>query len=104
MTDYKSVAAALKARIKELTNRAENIEDDLRHPLDADSSEQAVDLADDEVLIGVDDVVRQEILQARAALKRIAIGTYGICSSCGNLIDADRLKALPTAVRCIKCA
>jgi len=104
MTDYKSVAAALKARIKELTNRAEVIEDDLRHPLDADSSEQAVDLADDEVLIGVDDVVRQEILQARAALKRIENGTYGTCSSCGHPIDADRLKALPTALRCIKCA
>jgi len=87
-----------------LTNRAEVIEDDLRHPLDADSSEQAVDLADDEVLIGVDEVVRQEILQARAALQRIENGTYGICSSCGNPIDADRIKALPTALRCIKCA
>lgn len=104
MTDYRSVATALRARIKELTNRAEVIEDDLRHPLDADSSEQAVDLADDEVLIGVDDVVRQEILQARAALKRIENGTYGICSSCDNAIDADRIKALPTALRCIKCA
>lgn len=104
MTDYKSVAAALKARMRELTHRAEVIEDDLRHPLDADSSEQAADLADDEALIGVDDVVRQEILQARAALKRIENGTYGICSSCGNPIDADRLKALPTALRCIKCA
>jgi len=104
MTDYNSVAVALRARIKELTNRAEVIEDDLRHPLDADSSEQAVDLADDEVLIGVDEVVRQEILQTRAALQRIENGTYGICSSCGNPIDANRLKALPTALRCIKCA
>jgi len=104
MTDYNSVAAALRARIKELTNRAEVIEDDLRHPLEADSSEQAVDLADDEVLIGIDEVVRQEILQARAALQRIENGTYGICSSCGNPIDANRLKALPTALRCIKCA
>jgi len=104
MTGYSSVAAALTTRIKELTNRAEVIEDDLRHPLDADSSEQAVDLADDEVLIGVDEVVRQEILQARAALQRIKNGTYGICSSCGNPIDADRIKALPTALRCIKCA
>jgi len=104
MTDYSSVAKALRARIKDLTNRAEVIEDDLRHPLEADSSEQAIDLADDEVLIGVDDVVRQEILQTRAALQRIENGTYGICASCGLPIGADRLKALPTALRCIKCA
>jgi RNA polymerase-binding transcription factor DksA len=104
MTDYNSIAVALKARIKTLTNRADVIEDDLRHPLDADSSEQAVDLADDEALIGVDEIVRQEILQTRAALQRIRNGTYGICSTCGNPIDANRIKALPTALRCIKCA
>jgi len=59
MTDHNSIASALKARIKELSKRAEFIEADLRHPLEADSSEQAVDLADDEVLIGVDEVMRQ---------------------------------------------
>src|SRR6185312_17526550 len=98
------VAAALRARLKTLTQRAEAIEDDLRHPLEADSSEQAIDLADDEALAGVDDVIRQEILQIRAALVRIDNGTYGICVSCGNPIEAARLKALPTALVCSKCA
>jgi DnaK suppressor protein len=104
MTKYNSIARALRARIKELTGRAEAIEADLRHPLEANSSEQAIDLADDEVLIGVDEVVRQEILQIQAALQRIGNGTYGVCSSCGNPIDANRIEALPTALRCIKCA
>lgn len=51
------------------------IEDDLRHPLDADWSEQAVDLADHEALEGVDDVLRAEIQQIRLALLRIENGT-----------------------------
>ena len=104
MTNHQAVAETLKARLRELTGRAELIEEDLRHPLDADSSEQAVDLADDEALAGVDEVIRQEIFRINAALSRIANGTYGICSVCGGPIGAERLKALPTALRCIKCA
>ena len=67
MSDYQAVAEQLTLRLKELTNRAEAIEDELRHPLDADSSEQAVDLADDEALAGVDGVTRvPERLEKRA--------------------------------------
>jgi DnaK suppressor protein len=104
MTNYQSLAATLKARLRELTGRAEHIEEDLRHPLDADSSEQAVDLADDEALAGVDEVIRAEIRQIKTALSRIANDTYGICAECGGPIGTERLKALPTALRCIKCA
>lgn len=104
MTSHKDVEAALKERLRELTGRAETIEDDLHHPLDADSSEQAVDLADDESLIGVDDVIRQEIGQIKAALARIRSGSYGLCAACGEQIGPERLRVLPTALRCIKCA
>ena len=48
MTEYAEMAELLDARLADLLTRAEVIEDDLRHPLDADSSEQAVDLADDD--------------------------------------------------------
>jgi len=102
--NYQAVAVALKARLRELTGRAELIEEDLRHPLDADSSEQAVDLADDEALAGIDDVIRQEIRQIRGALSRIEKGTYGTCLKCGGAVDTERLKVLPTALRCINCA
>ena len=39
-----------------------------------------------------------------AALNHVAVGTYGICQSCGEEIKAARLKALPTATLCIDCA
>lgn len=36
------------------------------------------------------------------ALEKIEEGTYGICESCGQPIEAARLKALPSAVLCLK--
>jgi RNA polymerase-binding transcription factor DksA len=104
MSKYEALAKTLKAQLSELIGRAEIIEDDLRHPLDADSEEQAVDLADDEALAGVDEVLRGEISAVRAALKRIDLGTYGVCTSCGADISENRLKVLPTATLCMDCA
>lgn len=103
-SDYADLAQKLQARLGDLLQRAEVIEDDLRHPLDADSSEQAVDLADDETLEGVDDVLREEIQQIRLALLRIESGSYGTCSICGDAISRERLQARPIATRCINCA
>lgn len=104
MAAYDDMAEQLQERMKDLLGRAEFIEDDLRHPLDADWSEQAVDLADDEALEGVDEVLRAEIQQIRYALARIESGTYGFCSNCGEEIPRERLEARPIATTCIKCA
>lgn len=104
MSDYEDIAEKLRARLDDLLERTEVIEDDLRHPLDADWSEQAVDLADDEALEGVDEVLRAEIQQIRLALLRIGNGTYGTCAKCGNEISRKRLEARPIATRCIDCA
>jgi len=104
MSENSEIESALKAKLSELLGRAEIIEADLRQPLDADSEEQAVDLADDESLAGVDAVLRQEIHEIRDALLRIENGTYGVCASCGDAIGAARLAAQPTATRCIRCA
>ena len=104
MTDYGNFREGLEQRLAALLERAEVIEDDLRQPLDADFSEQAIDLADDEALEGVDEVLRHEIAQIRLALKRIESGTYGTCSQCGKDIGKGRLEARPIATRCIDCA
>lgn len=104
MTDFSGIAQQLKARLADILERSEEIEDDLRRPLDDDFSEQAVDLADDEALEGVDDVLRAEARQIRFALARIANGTYGTCANCGDTISVERLEAQPVATRCIKCA
>lgn len=102
MTDYSELERHLRARLDELIERTGVIEDDLRHPLEADLDDQAIDLADDEALAGVDDVLKQEIVQVRMALFRIENGTYGSCAVCGEEISLERLKARPIATRCIR--
>jgi DnaK suppressor protein len=47
--------------------------------------------------------IDRRIVQTRKALARIKVGKYGICESCGNMIDTDRLMAYPEATKCIKC-
>lgn len=47
--------------------------------------------------------VKEEQTQIDAALKRIEDGTYGICTNCKELIDTDRLAAIPAATLCMNC-
>lgn len=104
MTEYVQLEETLNDRLADLLARTEIIEDDLRHPLEADFSDQAIDLADDEALEGIDDVLHAEIHQIRSALKRMENGTYGTCANCGSDIPEERLMARPIATTCIKCA
>lgn len=62
-------------------------------------------LADLLVDVNLAEVTRdvQEIRAVERALKRIALGTFGICVSCGQPIERERLKAHPTANRCAAC-
>ena len=102
MSDDSELEQRLRTRLAKLIDRAEVIEDDLRQPLDADLDDQAIDLADDEALAGVDDILKEEIAQIRAALFRIEKGTYGTCAVCGEDIGQARLEARPIATRCIE--
>lgn len=37
------------------------------------------------------------------ALERIKVNNYGICTECKNLIDKERLEAVPHAKLCVPC-
>jgi len=62
-------------------------------------------LADAAAEMDVSMVMRESrVLQTiEAALARIADGSYGICTDCGGEIGRARLKAYPTAERCLPC-
>lgn len=45
----------------------------------------------------------RKLIQIKKALARIKIGKYGICESCGRMIDTDRLMVMPEATICIDC-
>ena len=46
---------------------------------------------------------REDLAEIRAALARLADGSYGICQACGTRISAERLAARPAARTCVGC-
>lgn len=44
-----------------------------------------------------------ELTAVRAALERLADGSYGECTDCGQSVGVPRLLAQPSAARCIAC-
>lgn len=48
--------------------------------------------------------VSKSLIAIRKTLTRIKLGKYGICASCGKMIDTDRLAVTPTAEYCMSCA
>jgi RNA polymerase-binding protein DksA len=104
------LAHALSARQKSLL---EEVRDELersgeQHYIDlagrvTDSGDQAVAdvLADLDAAI-IDRQVK-ELRDIDAAQGRIRAGSYGVCIDCGQDVTFERLRAYPTAKRCIQC-
>ena len=104
MPDADQARERLQAQLVELEDRLSRIERDLAEPPEADSSERAVQMEDDDALEGQAAVVSNEIAAIRRALERIEEGSYGECVRCGNEIAEGRLDARPEAALCISCA
>lgn len=49
------------------------------------------------------DHLAQELHAVESAFARMRNGTYGVCIDCGTEINIERLRAVPTALRCIDC-
>jgi len=104
MANMDLVRQRLTERLSALAGRVTDIETDMQQPLDDDLAEQAVDREDDEALDAMERATLAEITLIKEALARLDLGTYGICTSCGNVIAPERLEAIPTAAQCIGCA
>ena len=57
---------------------------------------------DREMASTLEDNSTHVLAEIDAALKRIDEGTFGVCTRCGQPIDAERLAALPWATLCIE--
>ncbi len=104
MDKFAGIKSLLEAKLVELEERADRIENRLRDPGVADWEENAVLHGNDEVLSGLGDLTEKDIHEIRLALNRIESGTYGICVDCGQSIPEERLDALPFTSTCVKCA
>jgi phage/conjugal plasmid C-4 type zinc finger TraR family protein len=104
------IEARLEVRLGELTRtrlamlrsaagmRDSELADVDQHP--ADRAGELYDVELEETERAVLEEEERRIAEARRAL---AEGTYGICRDCGREIPADRLEAMPEAVRCLDC-
>lgn len=105
---YRQILRSLRERIGgEVNYVVESIHEDVSVPEDisaapvhlADVAMESVD-ADVEVL----STARGIFDEVNAALRRIDAGTFGQCASCGGPISEERLKAIPYAALCVRCA
>lgn len=68
----------------------------------ASSDTEASDESSHDRFAAMADEVKTKIADVDGALMRIADGTYGFCTVCGDMIDTDRLSIIPTATVCLK--
>jgi DnaK suppressor protein len=57
----------------------------------------------DDIRFAEIEIDRHRLQDIERAQQRLAEGRYGVCTDCGEDIAADRLLALPTALRCTAC-
>ena len=86
---FAAVRTGLILRLADLRARGARGAADLTAPISADAE---------------DALLAREVAAVTAAIARIDEGSYGICTSCGKDIAAERLAAKPEAALCIECA
>jgi|TARA_R100000501_G_C2548987_1_gene64466 RNA polymerase-binding transcription factor DksA len=104
MLDKSTYREVLLQRLKLLDARLHAIEAELDAPKSRDWEELAVEREGDEVLEQLGHSGELEIARIRAALGRLRDGSFGLCTSCGEQIAADRLDILPETPVCRACA
>ncbi len=106
MTDdrYADIRTRLLSEKEALTKRVDLIHEHARNPLEADSSEQAAQIGNVQVVSALESEAVAAIAEIDAALQRIEAGTYGTCSDCGEDLAIARLEAYPAATLCVDCA
>ena len=67
----------------------------------ADTSQVTAERGETEALVRK---LRAALDDVEHALERVADGTYGVCTRCGEPIGAARLEAKPAVTTCIACA
>lgn len=104
MTDIAKRKTQLEQRLADLDSRLHEIEDTLEQPVPKDFEDRASEREEDEVLETMGQSGLEEVAMIRAALVRIAEGSYGDCVKCGESISDARLDLLPQTPFCRTCA
>jgi DnaK suppressor protein len=101
-TDIDKYKAILEAKFKELSLGLRNRED-IAIEKTPDALDEVQLAGERELAIRNLDRESSLLRNVKAALARIADGSYGICLHCEEEIKPKRLEAVPWAAYCIRC-
>jgi len=65
--------------------------------------EEADEASELEKRLAWEERLRESLNWVEHALQKYEAGTYGLCDSCGQTIEKDRLEAIPQASLCLSC-
>ncbi len=70
----------------------------------ADALEDIQHSMDKTEVLAARDILVERLKGLSRAEEKVREGTYGLCDTCGKAIPEGRLRALPEAVHCVRCA
>ena len=73
-------------------------------PYSADFAEQAIEVSNNEVVEHLDQDAKLELVQIGKALAKFDDDSYGICETCDEPINEQRLQVIPYTPFCVDCA
>lgn len=110
MVDYSKLYKRLKKEKSQLSERLEQLR--ARRQLLGERregspfgkrEEEANEAFELEKGLALEKKLRNALAETDYALEKYKAGTYGLCDSCGQTIEQDRLEALPQANLCLGC-
>ena len=100
---YRQRLLALQQQIMQRVFDLETSMLDMDADRDIERTDRVQEEAAEVALSALDEQGRHELEAIQAALVRLDAGTYGRCETCGEIISAARLTAMPAARRCVVC-
>lgn len=117
MLELKKTASAPITKVKDLLLKQQKKVEEEIASLDKDDPVNSLEIAESSEpgtdswmadthgrVVAVKGSLQEMLLKIKRALTNLKLGKYGKCENCGNLIETQRLDAMPTATLCISCS
>ena len=108
--DYNMLRSRLEMEQKRLTEELEQQKTSVRPANErregspfGKREEEATETLELEKRLALEQGIKAQLVKIEHALHKFDEGTYGLCDSCGQPIDPERLEALPYAALCLSC-
>lgn len=110
MADFTELYEHLKKEKSQLLAKLEQLEVSGQPPAErregspfGKREEEANSVLELEKRLALEKQIRASLTGIEHALQKYEAGTYGLCDSCGKIIEPARLEALPQASLCLSC-